>query len=184
MPIEVMGPLPGPPSWVSALKSHPTGVGRETVTLTVWKPAPSMVPEFQDQPRVGRALWMRLSPSLTSCSRLCCHEAHFLGGAHLFQVSDPTMGTSLVGATLPNCIVFTTHRGGEQQGDLGSLLLPRSRRRSSCHSAVPELGKRPSDTSGTPSHTRLAHPALPCSCQVAGRWDVLQESRAAQTPHL
>lgn len=72
---------------------------------------------------------MELDPSLTSCSWLCCHETHFLGGVCLFQASDPTTGTSLVGATLPDCTsVYHTQAGWQQQGDLG-FLLRKSRRR-------------------------------------------------------
>lgn len=111
------------------------------MALTVWSSLP-LVLVFQDQPRVGSAPWMELDPSSTSCSWLCCHEAYFLGGLCLFQASDPTTETSLVGATLPDCTsVYHTQAGWEQQGDLG-FLLRKSRRKNHCHSVVLWFGLR------------------------------------------
>lgn len=61
---------------------------------------------------------MGCGPSLASCTWPCCHEAPFLGGVHLSQTSHPTMGTSWVGATLPDCTsVYHTQAGRERQGD-------------------------------------------------------------------
>lgn len=106
---------------------------------------------------------MRLSPSLTSRSWPCCCEAHFLGGVPLFQASDPAMGTSLVGATLPNFTSgYHTQAGREQQGDLGFLLLRRNRRRSHSCSVVPELGRRPRQPFRDPFPHPPGPPSLAC----------------------
>lgn len=95
------------------------------MTLTIWKP-PSLGLEFQDQPRgVGGGRGREGACSLDEAQPLpdlllwSCfhHEPHFLGGVHLFQVSDPAMGTSLVGATLPDCTsIYHTQTGGSCGG--------------------------------------------------------------------
>lgn len=154
----------GPPPWTPCLGlgfeiPSSKGVGEGTVALP-GSPLP-LVLVFQGQPRVGSAPCMGRGPSPASCTWPCCHEAPFLGGVHLFQTSHPTMGTSRVGATLPDCTsVYHTQASRERKGDRapfssgaggGATVTPL------CLDLVGGQG----DTSGTPSHTRLAHPALP-----------------------
>lgn len=79
---------------------------------TVWKPPPHCA-GVPGAAKDGEWSQMGLVPSPTSCSWPCHHEAHFLVGVHLFQASDPAVGTPLVGTTLPSCTSIY-HR--EQQG--------------------------------------------------------------------
>ena len=132
-----------------------SAVGVGAVTLTVWKPPPhhAAVPG----PAKNRVCSLdRLSPSPASCSWPCFWEAHFLGGGS----SDPTMGTSLSGATLPSCTsIYHPQAGREQRGDRAPVS-PEAAVILCCLGLAGSHG----DTSRTPSHPQLAHLALPGNC--------------------
>lgn len=172
--MEGVGLLPGPPSRVLALKSHPIGGGGGTVSLTIWKP-PSMGLVFQDQPRQGRGeeggacslggaqplphllLWGCAITSLTFLVEFICSKCQI-----------PPWEPRWLGPPCQIAQAFTTHRQAGAAGDLGLLFCRRSWRRSCCHFVVPELGGRPRRHFRDPFPHSLGPPSL--ALELPGCW--------------
>lgn len=170
----------GPPPWTPLLglgfeMPSSKGVGEGTMALS-GSPLPTVL-VFQDQPRVGSAPWMGLGPSRRPALGCAATKLNFLAGFICSKRQIPPWEPRWLGTPCQIAQEFTTRRQTESSRGI-PLPSPQKEQEEEPLSLCLGLAGGQGDTSGTPFHTRLAHPALSWSCQAAGRQDEPQKSGA------